>query len=101
MIGDIKFGARAVAVIQKNNKILFQKRKNDENCALPGGAIATMERGKEVVKREIMEETGENNVTVKRPLWFCEYFFNFDNKKQHQYIIGYLVDIPEDSILLK
>ncbi len=27
MIGDVKFGSRAVGVLKKNNKILFQKRK--------------------------------------------------------------------------
>ena len=34
MIGDVKFSARAVAVIQKKGKILFQKRKNapDQAC---------------------------------------------------------------------
>jgi len=30
MIEDIKFSSRAVGVLKKNNKILFQKRKNDE-----------------------------------------------------------------------
>ena len=59
MIGDVKFSARAVAVIQKKGKILFQKRQNDEFWALPGEAIATLERGKDAVTREIYEETGE------------------------------------------
>ena len=101
MIGDVKFSARAVAVIQKKGKILFQKRKNDEFWALPGGAIATLERGKDVVTREIYEETGEKNSKVIRPLWFSEYFFSFDGKKQHQYILGYLVDVPNNSKLLE
>ena len=100
MIGDVKFSARAVAVIRNNEKILFQKRKNDLNWALPGGAIATMETGEEVVLRELEEETGEDKAIIKRPLWFAEYFFDFDNKCQHQYILGYLVDIPEDSKLV-
>ena len=30
MIGNVKFSCRAVGVIIKNNKILFQKRKGDE-----------------------------------------------------------------------
>ena len=100
MLGDVKFSARAVAVIIKDGKILFQKRKNDKFWALPGGAIGTLERGADVVKRELYEETGEDSATIDRPLWFVEYFFTFDNKKQHQYIIGYLVDIPNDSKLL-
>ena len=101
MLGDVKFSARAAAVIVKNEKILFQKRKDDAFWALPGGAIGTLERGKDVVTRELLEETGETNAKVVRPLWFVEYFFTFDNKKQHQYILGYLVDIPDDSKLLE
>ena len=100
MIGNVKFSCRAVAVIVKNNKILFQKRRNDSYWALPGGAIATLESGEEVVLRELEEETGEKNARVERPLWFTEYFFNFDSKIQHQYILGYLVNISDDSKLL-
>ena len=100
MIGNVKFSCRAVGVIIKNNKILFQKRKGDENWALPGGAIATLETGEEVVLRELEEETGEKNAVVERPLWFTEYFFEFGGKVQHQYILGYLVNIPDSSKLM-
>ena len=101
MIGNVKFSCRAVGVIIKNNKILFQKRKDDENWALPGGAIATLETGEEVVLRELEEETGEKNGVIERPLWFTEYFFEFAGKVQHQYILGYLVNIPDNSKLMK
>ena len=67
MIGDIKFSCRAVAVIEKNGKILFQKRKGDANWALPGGAIATMESGAEVVIREIEEEIYEGETPNEEP----------------------------------
>ena len=92
LVDHNEFGCRAVGVIIKDDKILFQKRKNDANWALPGGAIATLETGEEVVLRELEEETGETKATIERPLWFTEYFFNFDNKTQHQYILGYLVN---------
>lgn len=101
MIGDVKFSSRAVAVIEHDNKILFQKRKNDDFWALPGGGVGTLERAKNVVKREIFEETGEETIKIVRPLWFVEYFFSFGGKKQHQYIIGYLVNINNDSKLLE
>ena len=76
MIGNVKFSCRAVGVIIKNNKILFQKRKGDENWALPGGAIATLETGEEVVLRELGEETGEGNAIVERPLCLLNTFLN-------------------------
>jgi len=101
MIEDIKFGARAVGVLKKNNKILFQKRVNDEFWALPGGGIEVMERAKDVVVRELEEEIGLTDVKVIKPLWFVEYFFNFDNTDWHQYIIGYLLDIDDNNEIIK
>ena len=100
MIENIKFGCRAVGVIKKNNKILFQKRCNDEFWALPGGAIEVLERAKDVVVRELEEEIGLTEITVKRPLWFVEYFFTFEDIKWHQYIIGYLLDIDENNEII-
>ena len=101
MIGDIKFSARAVGVIKKNNKILFQQRVGDDYWALPGGAIETLERSKDVVVRELEEEIGLKNVKVIRPLWFVEYFFKLDGVTWHQYIIGHLIDIFDEEIINK
>lgn len=97
MIDDVKFSARAVGVLKKNNKILFQKRKGDEFWALPGGAIEVLERAKDVIKRELEEEIGLKDVEVIRPLWFVEYFFKFNDLDQHQYIIGYLLNIDDNN----
>jgi 8-oxo-dGTP pyrophosphatase MutT (NUDIX family) len=57
IIEDVKFGCRSVGVIKKNNKILFQKRKDDKNWALPGGGIEVLERAKDVV--EVAASVGE------------------------------------------
>ena len=101
MIGDVKFRARAVGVIRKNNKILFQQRVGDDYWALPGGAIGTLERSKDVVVRELEEEIGLKDVKVIRPLWFVEYFFKLDGVTWHQYIIGHLIDIFDEEIINK
>ena len=101
MIDDVKFSCRSVGVIIKNNKVLFQKRIGDDFFALPGGAIGITEKGSDVIIREIEEETGERKAKVIRPLWFVEYMFTFNNKRNHQYILGYLVNIPNNSKLLK
>ena len=100
MIDDVKFSARAVGVIKKNNKILFQKRKADEFWALPGGAIGTLEKSKDVVIRELEEEIGIKDVKVIRPLWFVEYFFKLEDVTWHQYIIGHLIDIDDDNEII-
>ena len=100
MIDDVKFSSRAVGILKKNNKILFQKRKDDEFWALPGGAIEVFERAKDVIIRELEEEIGLRDVEIIRPLWFAEYFFKFDGLNQHQYIIGYLLDIDDNSCII-
>lgn len=56
MIGDVKFSARAVAVIQKKGKILFQKRKNDEFWALPGGAMLHLKEVKMLLLEKFMKK---------------------------------------------
>ena len=101
MIGDIKFSSRAVGVIKKNNKILFQQRVGDDYWALPGGAIETLERSKDVVVRELEEEIGIKDTKVIRPLWFVEYFFKLEGVVWHQYIIGHLIDIFDEEIINK
>lgn len=100
MIEDVKFGCRAVGVLKKNNRILFQKKKDDKFFALPGGAIEVLERAKDVVVRELEEEIGVSNVTVQRPLWFVEYFFTMNDVKWHQYILGYLLDIDDNNEII-
>lgn len=100
MIDDVKFSLRSVGVLKKNNKILFQKRKNDEFWALPGGAIGVLERSKDVIVRELEEEIGLKDIKVIRPLWLVEYFFKFDEVNQHQYIIGYLLDIDDNQEII-
>lgn len=101
MINDVKFSVRAVGVLKKNNRVLFQKRKQDEFWALPGGAIEVLEKTKDVVIRELEEEIGLTDVKVVRPLWFVEYFFKFNEVNQHQYIIGYLLDTDDKEIITK
>ena len=98
MIGDVKFSTRAAGVLKNGNKILFQRKKGDEFWALPGGAVEVLERGRDVLKRELKEEIGLTDVNVIRPLWFVEYFFNFNKVDQHQYIIGYLLETNDEEI---
>lgn len=100
VIDDVKFGCRAVGVLIKNNKVLFQKRKNDEYWALPGGAIEVLEKSKDVIVRELYEEIGVKNIEVIRPLWFVENFFVMNNTKWHQYIIGYLLNCKDEEEIL-
>lgn len=96
-IYDYILNCRAVAIIIKNNKILFQKRKQDKFWALPGGKIRIDETGEEAIKRELNEELGIENSCIKRVHSISEYFFTFNKNKYHQYIFAYIVETNKNN----
>ena len=90
---------RVVAIIVNDKKVLFQKRKQDEFWALPGGKIRVGESGEETIIRELSEEIGVNNCFVERMHSVSEYFFEFGEDKYHQYILAYVVKVNDNDIL--
>ncbi len=99
-IEDILLNVRAVAVIVRDNKVLFQKRKQDEFWALPGGKIRVGEKSEDTIKRELKEELELNNFSVERCNSISEYFFTFDNTLIHQYIFSYVVSVGNNEWIL-
>ena len=99
-ICGVVVNCRAVAIITNNNKILLQKRKQDEFWALPGGKIAVLEKGKETVKRELFEEMGVD-VEVSELLDVEENFFSFKGKEFHEFIFMYLTSLNNNMRLEK
>ena len=100
-INDIIFNCRAVAIIIYDNKILFQKRKQDEFWALPGGKIRVGETTKEAITRELKEELGLVNFNVSDVVTVSEYFFEFGKDKYHQFIFGHKVSVLDSEWIFK
>ena len=96
-IDDIIFNCRAVAIIIYDDKILFQKRKQDEFWALPGGKIRVGETTKEAITRELKEELGLVNLNVSDVVTVSEYFFEFGKDKYHQFIFGHKVSVLDSE----
>lgn len=100
-IQDVLLNVRAVAIIVHDNKVLFQKRKQDKFWALPGGKIRVGEKSEDTIKRELKEELELNSFNVERCNSISEYFFTFDNTLIHQYIFSYVVSVDNDEWILK
>ncbi|MGM9878930.1 MAG: NUDIX hydrolase [Bacilli bacterium] len=96
-ICDVLLNIRAVAVIEKDGKVLFQKRKQDEFWALPGGKVRVGEQSVDTIKRELQEELNINRFEIKRCNSVSEYFFTFDKTDIHQYIFSYIVNVENDE----
>lgn len=100
-IEDYILNCRAVAIIVNNNKILFQKRRQDEFWALPGGKIRVGETTKETIVRELKEELGLKDFKVNDVATVSEYFFEFGKDKYHQFIFGHKVQVNSNEWILK
>lgn len=100
-IQDVLLNVRAVAIIVHDNKVLFQKRKQDKFWALPGGKIRVGEKSEDTIKRELKEELELNSFNVERCNSISEYFFTFDNTLIHQYIFSYVVSVDNSEWILK
>ena len=100
-INDIIFNCRAVAIIIYDNKILFQKRKQDEFWALPGGKIRVGETTKETIMRELKEELGLKNFEAGDVATVSEYFFEYGKDKYHQFIFGHKVSVLDSEWIFK
>lgn len=83
---DFVFSYRVGGILIRNGKILLQKPKDDD-YAIIGGHISSMETTKEALKREFEEEL-HANIEVDNLLAIGEIFFQWGNRPCHQVLLG-------------
>lgn len=93
------FNYRVCGVISDNKRLLLHRMKDDDFWTLVGGRVQILESSEDAIKREIIEELGEN-IEINRLLWIVENFFKFKNKHYHEILTIYSVSLQKESCLI-
>ncbi len=90
----------ALGLAIKKNKLLvsegFDKVKNETFYRCLGGGIEFLEKSKEALKREFLEEINID-ITVKDFLGISENIFTYQGRKAHELILFYSIDISDEN----
>ena len=94
-----RFNYRISAVILRDNCLLTMSDNNYSYSYLPGGRVQMGETAEAALRREMREEL-HANLTILRPLWFCQDFFTEEDtgERFHEICLYYLVNgsaLPE------
>lgn len=104
---NTKFDYRVAAIIECEEKFLFQKMKSDTNYTLVGGRATLMSTSKQSIIRELKEELGyvaeENELKLVQ---IAENFFDYYNEKNelekvHSILFIYKISISKESSIAK
>ncbi len=92
---DFIFSYRVGGLLIKNDKILLQKPENDD-FAIIGGHVSSLETTAETLKREFEEEL-HAKIVVDNLAAVGEVFFSWGQKPCHQICLYYKVHLLNDS----
>jgi ADP-ribose pyrophosphatase YjhB (NUDIX family) len=99
--GGVKFTYRIGGITIHQERVLFQKATADPSKTfwfLPGGRAELCESAAETLQREMIEELNVA-VTIERPVFLLENFFEEDAVPHHELGIYFLMQLPPDSYL--
>lgn len=95
---DFIFSYRVGGILVQNGKILLQRSKNDD-YAIIGGHIASMETSEETLKREFEEEL-HTKIAVDNLMAIGEIYFPWGGKPCHQLCLYYNIHLLDNVIPL-
>lgn len=104
---NIKFDYRVAAIIQCQDKFLFQQMQGDTNFTLVGGRATLMKTSKQSIIRELKEELGyvakEKELSLVE---IAENFFDYRDKENqlqqvHSILFIYKLNISSNESITK
>jgi ADP-ribose pyrophosphatase YjhB (NUDIX family) len=93
------FNFRAAAVIIAEGRVLLHRAEYEDFWSLPGGRVEMLEDSKEALRREMLEELGEE-VKIGRLVWVGENFFSFLFTDFHELGMYFEASLPVESDLV-
>jgi len=93
-----RFNFRAAAVIIEDGRVLLHRAEVEDFWSLPGGRVEMKEAAKDGLRREMLEELGEE-VEIGRLVWVGENFFEFGGSDFHELGMYFEVSLPAGSAL--
>jgi 8-oxo-dGTP pyrophosphatase MutT (NUDIX family) len=95
-----KFSFRVAGVCIHEGKLLVHRSSKDTYWALPGGRLEVGESTEDGLRREMMEEIGED-VSLLGLYSIAENFFTYEGEEVHELGFYYHMRLLEDSPLLE
>lgn len=92
---DFVFSYRVGGIIINNGKILLQKPRNDD-YAIIGGHVSSLETTMDTLKREFQEEIN-TDIEIERLMAVGEIFFPWGEKPCHQICLYYKVHLTDEA----
>ncbi len=95
-----RFSYRIVGIGLDRGRVLLQQVAGTDWWFMPGGRGTLGEPATECLKREMREEL-ETDVEIGRLVWVVENFFTTDSRSYHELNLFFLINVPDDSPVLK
>ncbi|AEE48028.1 NUDIX hydrolase [Haliscomenobacter hydrossis] len=100
LINEKRFNYRIAAVILNEGRVLVHRGEQEDFWSLPGGRCEMMEFSADTLKREMMEEIGEE-LEIGKLLWLVENMHVFNDREVHELCFFYQANLSANSPLLK
>jgi len=98
--GGQVFSLRSSCVCLRKDEVLLFYYPKVDLWSLPGGRCNLLEDTLMAVKREFVEEMGEE-INVQRLLWVVENFFNMKGENYHELLFIYLAELRNNSKIVQ